>query len=392
MTFVRRPQENRLRRALFQVHLWIGVTVALYVVLIGLTGAALVFRPEMQRATFPQFFDISRQGQADAESSVIIGKLQNRYPGYQLLGIDYPTDRRGTYLSYLTKGSELRTVFSHPLTGEILGELPKTSWITRLQDLHFELLGGSTGRLINGTGAFLLVAMFATGLVIWWPGMDRWRRSLLVACRNGWKRVNWDLHSAIGFWFFALLMLWAVTGVEFVFREPFRRMVNALSPLTVVKTPKSLPGRTTLVAEADTSALVLKAKTLVPGAKMGRIVLPSTSRSPVLILMAYVTHGDFDTSDEVNLYFDQYTGELLERQDIGKQKLSSGDLFMKWIGPLHVGSFGGTGIKVLWSILALSFPALAVTGSLMWWNRVLRVRMRTSQGSFTAVSGQVPKL
>ncbi len=48
---------------------------------------------------------------------------------------------------------------------------------------------------------------------------------------------------------------------------------------------------------------------------MGRVVLPSTNRAPVLMLMAYRDHGDFDTSDEVSLYFDQYTGQLLERRD-----------------------------------------------------------------------------
>jgi uncharacterized iron-regulated membrane protein len=374
--FVRRPQSSRVRKALFQIHLWTGVTVALYVALIGLTGAALVFRPEMQSATFPQFFNISRNGAPDAASSVIIGELQKRYPGYQLLGIDYPTFRRGTYLSYLIKGSELLTVFSHPVSGLIIGELPKTSWITRLQDLHFELLGGVTGRLVNGVGALLLIAMFSTGAIVWWPGTSRWRQSLWVNFSSGWKRLNWDLHSVVGFWLFALLMLWAVTGVEFVFREPFRRTVNAISPLTVEKTPASLPGGTrpggTSGPRPDPSVLVAKARQLVPGAKMGRIVLPSSPGSPVLILMAFVTHGDFDTSDEVNLYFDQYTGALLERRDTGQQKQSAGDLFLKWIGPLHVGSFGGIGVKVLWSFLALSFPALAVTGLLMWWNRVLK--------------------
>ena len=146
MNFLRRPQANRLRKALLQIHLWTGLTVAAYVALIGLTGSALVFRPEMQKATFPEFFEIARRGESDADYPAIIDALQKRYPDGRLLGIDYPTYRRGTYLSYLFEGSELRTVFSNPVSGQVIGELPKTSWITRLQDLHFDLLGGSTGR------------------------------------------------------------------------------------------------------------------------------------------------------------------------------------------------------------------------------------------------------
>lgn len=373
MSFLHRPQGSLIRKALFQVHLWMGLLVALYVILIGVTGAALVFRPQFQKVTFPEFFSVARDGQPDASASKIIDTLLDRYPGYALAGIDYPTHRRETYLAYLTKGNDLRTVFSHPVSGEIIGELPKTSWITRMQDLHFDLLGGRTGRTVNGIAAFALIAMFVTGAVVWWPGLDRWRQSMMVNFRAGWKRMNWDLHSATGFWLFGLLMLWAVTGVEFAFRQPFRNFVNAISPLTVVRPPRSVV-RPERLPTADATALVAKSVTLVPGAKLGRVVLPSSPTAATLVLMAYNTHGDFDTSDEVNLYYDQYTGELLRKQITSQEPQTAGDVVMRWIGPLHVGSFGGTGlmgtaVQTLWMILALSFPLLAVTGAIMWWNR-----------------------
>ncbi len=378
-----------LRKALFQIHLWTGVALALYVVVIGATGAALVFRPEMQKAAYPAFFTVARAvGQPDADTADIVRELGAKYPGSRLLGIDYPTFRRATYLSYLylTQGDRLLTVFSHPVSGTVLGELPGRSWITRLQDLHFNLFAGSRGRAINGIGALSLMVMFGTGLVVWWPGEGRsGRGSLTVSFRKGRKghwsltRTNWELHSAAGFWLFALLMLWAVTGVEFAFPRQFRRAINAASPLTVVRPPESSPrpGGAQPAADADLHALINiinRAKAAVPGAKMGRVVLPATDRAPLLVLMAYVDHGDFDTSDEVLLYFDRYSGQLLQRRDQGLQKQSAGDLVMAWLGPLHTGSFGGPAVQSLWAILALSFPLLAVTGTVMWWNRVVRRR------------------
>lgn len=379
MTFLRRPQANPLRKALFQVHLWAGVILALWVVLIGTTGAVLVFRQELQKLTFPKYFTVVSHGEPDAPPAQIIQNLLDAYPGYKLLGIDYPTYRRGTYLSYLTKGGELRTVFSHPVTGQVIGELPKASWITQLQDLHFDLLGGSTGRIVNGIGASILIAMFATGLVVWWPGLDRWRQSLWVNVKSGWRRMNWDVHSATGFWLFALLMLWAVTGIEFAFPQAFRSGVNAVSPLTTFHAPLSNVPSGQMTKAADISQLVEKAQGLARGARPGRVVLPANSNAAILILLARVEHGDFDTSDEILLYFDQYSGQLLQRREAALEAQTAGDLVMKWIGPLHVGSFGGLGVKLLWSIVALSFPALALTGVIMWWNRVVRPRLRTAR-------------
>src|SRR5579863_5095324 len=46
----RRPQNVWLRRALFQVHLWTGIGLGLYILLMSVTGSALVFRREMVRS------------------------------------------------------------------------------------------------------------------------------------------------------------------------------------------------------------------------------------------------------------------------------------------------------------------------------------------------------
>jgi uncharacterized iron-regulated membrane protein len=372
MSFIDRPQATWSRAVLFQVHLWAGLTVALYVCLIGITGAALVFRPELQKAAFARYFDVPRApGAVDAPVAMLVSKLQASYPRHQFLGIDYPTRRRGTYLSYLINGSTLVSAFSDPTSGDVIGELPKTSWIGRLQDLHFDLLAGRRGRAVNGIGALSLIVMFATGLVIWWPGISRWRRALLVDVSKPWTRINWELHGAAGMWLLALLMLWAVTGVEFAFPGQFRRTVNAVLPLSVVRTPRSTSRAGTPLGVNDLPALVTRAQQLVPGAKMGRIVMASAPTAAIQVLLAYNDHGDLDTSDEVTLYFDRYSGALIERRDEARQTMTAGDAVMKWIGPLHVGSFAGPAVKIVWSILALSFPLLAITGAIMWWRRVV---------------------
>ena len=87
------------------------------------------------------------------------------------------------------------------MSAELLGELSDRSFVRTLQDLHFDLLAGRTGRILNGFGAMLMLAMAVTGLVIWWPGRTRWRRGLTVDFSRPWKRITWDLHSAVGFCF-----------------------------------------------------------------------------------------------------------------------------------------------------------------------------------------------
>ena len=50
----RQPQSVWLRKAIFQVHLWTGVGVGLYIFVICVTGSVLVYRNELYRLATPR--------------------------------------------------------------------------------------------------------------------------------------------------------------------------------------------------------------------------------------------------------------------------------------------------------------------------------------------------
>src|ERR1019366_3835899 len=50
---LRRPQSLWLRKAIFQIHLWTGIALGLYVVLISVSGSAIVFRNELYKSLWP---------------------------------------------------------------------------------------------------------------------------------------------------------------------------------------------------------------------------------------------------------------------------------------------------------------------------------------------------
>jgi uncharacterized iron-regulated membrane protein len=160
------PQTSVLRRALFQIHLWVGLAMGLYIVMISLTGSAVVFRRELSRWLLPRDRDFS-------DGLPIAIRLME--------------------------------------------------WLV---DLHDNLLTGSVGRTVNGVAAILVTLLVLTGAVLWWPGKGRWRRSLIVPRPSRTSRYLWHLHSALGIWGFVFLFGWAVTGIYFAFPEPFERLLN----------------------------------------------------------------------------------------------------------------------------------------------------------------------
>ncbi len=251
--------------------------------------------------------------------------------------------------------------------------MPRDGWIQRLQDLHFTFLAGPPGYVVNGIGASCLLTMCLTGLVIWWPGLSRVGQAFVVHLDRGWRRVVWELHGAAAIWSVALLMVWAVSGIYFSFPVPFRAATERLMTLTPYASVQSGPVRADGASTPTPSDFVRRAQVLVPGAQLARVALPSGPSGTYSVTLARTRHGDGDTSDEVTVYFDRYTGgELSTLDQTGR---TAGDLFLTWLGRLHVGNFGGWPIKLVWFAAGLVFPLLAVSGGVMWWNRFLRPRV-----------------
>ena len=85
----------------------------------------------------------------------------------------------------------------------------------------------------------LLVVLCLTGIPIWWRGTRTWLKGLYFSPRSGWNRLNFDLHSALGFWSLAILLLWGVTGVYFAFPDPFVALIDRFQPPEVTPEPRS---------------------------------------------------------------------------------------------------------------------------------------------------------
>src|SRR4029077_1674701 len=126
------------------------------------------------------------------------------HPGFEVARMSHPRNPRRTVEVKLRAGAEGLEALFDPYTGADVGQagsgrIRAVAWLV---SLHDNLLGGRTGRAINGFGGFCLALLGVSGLVIWWPGVQRWRRSLTVHRRVGWRRLMWDLHGALGVWTF----------------------------------------------------------------------------------------------------------------------------------------------------------------------------------------------
>ena len=370
-----RPRRIWIRRISFQIHLWTGVVLALYMIVMGVTGSVLVFQGELETLSGVNPWHSLLPVRPFARPSVVIANLKAAYPDAHITSLMAPTDHDPTYQAVIAIHRQM-TIALDPQSGRVLGQFPsKRNWISYVEELHVSLFVPRYGRLPNGIGASFLLLMCATGVINWWPGVRHWTRGLQVDFRRRWRRINFDLHSATGFWTLAIISSWAISGMYFAWPRQVFDFVNRVSPIVNAKPPAVTVTQQDVQAEPDLDRLVDQASALDPGTEFRGIAFPFGRRAPLEILMRR-GHGAGRIYEDT-LYFDPYTGAHLLTWRYGVNQ-SYGDWFIWLQAPLHFGIYWGLAVKILWATLGLAIPTLAVTGWIMYWNRSLRRMLQSN--------------
>ena len=172
--WVRMPQKVWLRRALFQAHLWSGIGVGLYIFTVSVTGSVLVYWNELYRAVTPHPI-VSKSSAPPLTAAQLTAAAQRLYPNYRVIQVRLPRSLDQAADISLQRGDRLKHRLFDPRSGGDLGDSVSKGMriVAFILDLHDNLLAGPTGRIVNGIGAFAVLAVAVSGIVIWWPGVKR---------------------------------------------------------------------------------------------------------------------------------------------------------------------------------------------------------------------------
>lgn len=347
-----------VRKAALQIHLWVGVLLAVYAVIVGVTGSVLVFRDDIQKLVWVEAgrpyrsaFPLTAAGAVAAQAAL----------GVPMTYVVPPTWDSPQYIFGIRNHPD---VYVDATTGKRMASGMKPTWFERVESLHYELALGEIGWSVSGAASVGLLLLVATGLLLWWPGVARLSRSLTVDLGRGWRRVIWQLHGLAGLYGALMLVMWSLTALCFIWPEVIRHPLKLVSPISQPLVPqvaaRSVPAETMLL---QVEALMQR----LPG-RLRLVRLPVREGQPMTVV---VCREPEDRPRHMDQFFvDPSTGVLVGQwwPEDGK---SFSDLVLRWAYPLHAGIYWGLSVKALWALLGLLLPLLSISGLVMYWNRYL---------------------
>ena len=216
----------RTRRILVQVHLWIALGLGLYIVVLSVSGSAVVFRRELNQWLVPR--TVASTAGERLTGDALLAAVNDAYSTDAVVTVREPRrPERPVSVLLERDGATMERLFD-PYGVRDLGEAfpPTLRAVEWLVDLHDNLLAGQTGRMLNGVGGMFFMVLILTGAWLWWPGAGNILRSLKVGRPRASRRFIWQLHSVLGILSFAILFIWAITAIYFAFPEPFEGTID----------------------------------------------------------------------------------------------------------------------------------------------------------------------
>ncbi|MEM8567290.1 MAG: PepSY-associated TM helix domain-containing protein [Bacteroidota bacterium] len=376
--------KKRFKKIVGLLHLWIGLSSG-SIICTSMFGASIfVWQEELTNWYYADIIYSQKIGKDVLPISELHRRVTNAYPGkeFNFLFVEDDPYRNYAWRSY--KGSEdpgwtwpsgishYVMVFINPYSGEITGHIDKrTDWITLSRFLHQTLLlEYELGTSIIGVAGLIMILMAVSGLLLWWPKTIRsLKRRLKVKWTATFKRVNWDLHAAGGFYTYLFILFFAATGLVWSYSWWGDGIVKLMGDdPDQIFSFKELPKIDSLdylsgmdIAYED----VLSRRTDWKKINIG-IPLPNQGKGRILAGIAYESADSWWSTSDYYHYHPK-TGKQYESFRHDEKLLSE-----KWRHSnyeMHVGSIYGLPTKIIAFICALFCAFLPISGFLIWWER-----------------------
>jgi uncharacterized iron-regulated membrane protein len=349
-----------MRKFIFNVHLYLALTAAAFVILMGLTGSIMGFEPEIDRLLHRKLAYVAPGGHAlsFSEISAIVARS---FPGERIQVYLPSTSPELSCYVILEKSG---TVYLNPYTGQVLGVRPdEMEFLDYVHQLHLRLgwqRRGDPGKKIMSWVGVAMLLLLLSGLFLWW----RQKRFTVQWGADG-RRFWFDLHNAAGIFSLFFLLVLTITGIMIGFERSTGPMLYKLTGTQPSEMPKTAPTPPAGAKPISVDQTLAIARNALPGATPFAIIMPG-AKAAYRIALRYPE--DRTPGGRSRVMVDQYTGQVLFAE--GSRTAPAGTRLVIANRALHTGDIFGIPSKIVMSLASLLLVLQAASGLVMWWKRI----------------------
>jgi uncharacterized iron-regulated membrane protein len=368
------------KNMLWRIHSWVGLYAGVVIAFLSLTGAAALFRMEIDEALNPSLYHVESEPTKMVLNDVV-ASVTKAHPDKELFEVYVPTEATGTYnLRLMAKNTHrifpvFWEVFVNPYSGKILGERNYYKTFNYyLRNLHVRFYEAFWGRQIVGLAGLALLISTITGFLIYGRFM---KKQSLGQIRGKNLRIRQaDLHKFIGIIALAFNLMIAITGTWLGLQSQLQKVFSIERPNIYKRTEKPLTPTEDLAMTSNFDRALEKSSSIFPQL-IPKTVRPSRDGARTIEIVGDVPGQAYERLSN-KLVLDKGDLSPLLKYNISKDNFGGKLFFVQ--ESFHFGDFGGIWLKILYAFLALTSGFLALSGFIIYLKRT--EKKRTEKPSF----------
>ncbi len=359
-----------MKRIVYKIHLWIGVIFGIFIFLICLSGASLIFEKDIARCIHPEYYHIEPGSEPLPLANLLRAVETTLEPESRIAGVTISSDPSVPYRIIVTKPSRASVVVDQ-YRGSVIGTEKKMPFFSEAVKLHRRFFdvpstksgNPSFGKLLVAVSTIILIFALITGIIIWWHGSRHTLfENLKIPLRSGFRRFFYGLHGAGGVYVVIFLIAIGATGLTWSFKCYSKVFYACFGADVDAMTRTSMKPMADGEKRLDSDYIVWQqvaaeiertypARTYT--IKNGNVTLPVASGNP-------------RAADTIK--FDAISGELGDIKPYADTPRI--DRLRGWVYSIHTGQWWGIWSKIITFIAALIGASLPLTGYYLWIKRL----------------------
>jgi len=348
------------KKFIFHIHSIAGLVSGLFILLMSLSGAVLVFHEDLDQWQSPGVQNSSNSPYSVNRSYTA---MQKNYPHAQISNCDLPDNLNQPFVftiydSAYYKGKSAMQVFLDPHTGNVLktrgvSDDVRNNFMGWVSKFHNSFHLGKTGEWLLGFFALVFLLSIITGVILFRKNI----KAVIFFKKEGYNKNN--LHQVIGVYALAFNLLTGFTGFwmqRYVFKKEFYTEDN-YTPLLKTSPP--------LTFKFDSAFDVVKKQ--YPDFTPGVIYFAQSNKGKTAVYGSRASNAYIHSKKMADVIFLDSTGGISKTRFINE--ISADDRYDIINSQLHMGRFGGAGVKIIYFVFGLSGGVLSITGFLLWYRR-----------------------
>lgn len=346
-----------------RIHLLLALISGLFLLILSLTGAFLIYANDIQYYFQPDKWQVSNKTivlnpsalistvQAQTDSKIV------RYMPQENVNAAWPVR--------LQDGTNANV---NPYTGQVIYRYESTDTLYGFTlALHRWLLlendkGDKPLKNWVSICALLLIINALVGFYLWVKPKNRLKR-LAIKPKAKFRVLMYQLHTVAGVYVLIPLILIAFTGMAFNWKNATQLVLETAMFSQIEQRPKTPQIEPQPGNYIDYDSAINNALSVFPNGSLYRIYLPKKSTDPIALRIQNLGESHAYSWVWVN----PFTAKVLDFYDASKANFVTQTWNFKY--KFHTGNFAGPIVNFLWLFIVFSLSFFIISGIYFWAKR-----------------------